>query len=97
MGEEILLWFYQGMFPSFIFLDLFQSLEGRLNFQICMLWPMFESLIKKPEEQVFITVACLNEKFSEVFLSLKHKETFPKYLEYEKSLMEKIYSTYKVD
>ncbi len=58
---------------------------------------MFESLIEKPEEKVFIAVAGFNEKLSKVFLSLKHKETFPKYLEYEKSLMEKIYSIYKVD
>ena len=51
---------------------------------------MFESLIKKPEEKVFIAVAGFNEKFSKVFLSLKHKETFPKYLEYEKSFGRKI-------
>ena len=51
---------------------------------------MFESLIKKPEEKVFIAVAGLYEKFSKVFLSLKHKGTFPKYLEYEKSFGENL-------
>ncbi len=47
---------------------------------------MFESLIKKPEEKVFITVAGFNEKLSKVFLSLKCKKAFPKYLEYEMSI-----------
>ncbi len=53
MGEDNLLWFIKACFPSFIFFDSFRSSEGRLNFEICMPFIMFEPLIKKTREKKF--------------------------------------------